>query len=160
MPRVTAALMLSFVLALATSVRADVAPDPDYVERCTLGQQQESGDECVECRASFEEPERCKQQYASGGYAPRCQTRGASVWTEIWCRVKPESSNDDSEFAQPPPDDRPVELATDDHGSLGPSEKRGSCGACGVGAPTDPMGPIGAVLTLAILLGLRRRGDG
>jgi len=156
-------LSLALLCAVAVApieVRADVAPDPDYVESCTLEKQRESGDECFECRASFQDPDACKH-HAEGGYAPRCQTRGASVWTEIWCRVKPPSDDQQTEFAQPPKDDRPVELAAADpkDETVAAPEKHG-CGACGVGAASSTWAGLGLTLASAMLLLRRRRRAG
>lgn len=147
------------VLAHSESSRADVAPDPSYVESCTLEQQKQSGDECLECRASFQDPEACRTEHATGGFAQRCRTRGASVWTEIWCRVKPSGENGGEQgFAEPPPGDEPAQLATNDSAPapLAPPEKRGSCGACSVGAPSHPDATLALLLASAMLLGRRR----
>jgi LPXTG-motif cell wall-anchored protein len=156
-------LLLAAVCAVTLApleARADVAPDPDYVESCTLEKQRENGEECFECRASFQDPDACKQ-HAEGGFAPRCQTRGASVWTEIWCRVKPTRDEHPSDFAQPPPDDRPVELAAADpkDETVAAPEKHG-CGACSIGAPSSIWGGLAASLASAMLLLRRRRRDG
>jgi MYXO-CTERM domain-containing protein len=151
------ALLCAFLVA-PLEARADVAPDPDYVESCTLDKQRESGDECFECRASFQDRDACKH-HAEGGFAPRCQTRGASVWTEIWCRVKPDDPP--TEFARPPQDDRPVELASDDpkDDTVAAPEKHG-CGACSVGAASDGWAGLGLGLASAMFLLRRRRRAG
>jgi MYXO-CTERM domain-containing protein len=154
------AALLFATTSLPSGARADVGPDPDYVESCSLEQQRREGDDCFECRASFQDRDACKR-HAEGGYAPRCQTRGASVWTEIWCRVKPSSERRD-DFAQPPPGkDEPIELASADDSAKGVQapEKHG-CGACAVGAPSSVPTGLLAAMTSAMALALRRRRRG
>jgi hypothetical protein len=83
------------------SARADVAPPPDYVESCTVARQQAPGEQCQACDAWHGDREICARTLASSaGWAKRCQTRGASTWTEIWCRSA-------SAPPPPPPTDRP-----------------------------------------------------
>ncbi len=72
---------------LAGHALADVAPPPDYVEKCTIEEQQGAGDECQPCGASFQGREKCTALGAEG-YKHRCKAHGASVWTEVWCRSK------------------------------------------------------------------------
>ena len=55
---------LWFALLLAwTPVRADIAPSPRNVDTCTA-----------------------EKQCPRGGFTLACKTRGATVWTELWCR--------------------------------------------------------------------------
>jgi hypothetical protein len=76
---------------LATAVfagiaSADVAPPEDYVETCTLEQQQKPGEQCVACQATyFDDPNPCQEQYGPLGYSNRCKSWGTSH-TEIWCQ--------------------------------------------------------------------------
>jgi hypothetical protein len=82
-------LLLTAVLAElvfgSMPVRADVAPPPGYVEKCTVKAWQKSGQECRLCGASFRGRDQC-QQLGSQGYQQRCRSHGASVWQEVWCR--------------------------------------------------------------------------
>jgi hypothetical protein len=72
--------------AFARIATADVAPPDDYVETCTLEQQQKPGEECVACQATyFDDPNPCQQQYGPLGYSNRCSSWGTSH-TEIWCK--------------------------------------------------------------------------
>jgi len=140
-----------------TAARADIAPSPDFVETCTVGRQQRAGETCVECGDSYHgAPDACARQYEPRGYARRCRSSGASVWNEIWCKpsqaIEPEPSpEDDSRFAQPPPDevaavdsptdppDEPVvhevagETSSVRDAPLQRAEPGGGCGACQVG---------------------------
>ena len=72
--------------------RADVAPPNDYVEACTLKKKTTSSSECVECQNSQmnDSKARCGQLLSPYCYEQVCQTYGASVWTEVWCRTKSE----------------------------------------------------------------------
>jgi hypothetical protein len=86
------------VLLLAVVVvpaYADVAPPENYVETCTMEKQQTGNLECFPCSGTMsagaadsgiegmcEDP----ATYEADGYEKKCQTAGASNWTEIWCR--------------------------------------------------------------------------
>lgn len=72
-------------LGVAGSALADVAPPPDYVETCTVDQQQGDGETCVSCEVSFEDFEACINTYEPQGYELRCKTAGASVYSEVFC---------------------------------------------------------------------------
>ena len=65
---------------------ADVPAPKGYVERCTLEKQQRPGDECVACSTYYAEADACEKQHSPRGFARRCKTRGASTWSEIWCK--------------------------------------------------------------------------
>ncbi|MBN1609835.1 MAG: hypothetical protein JW940_24595 [Polyangiaceae bacterium] len=72
--------------AFAGIAAADVAPPEDYVETCTLEQQQKPGEECVACQATyFDNPNPCQEKYDPLGYSQRCSSWGTSH-TEIWCK--------------------------------------------------------------------------
>jgi MYXO-CTERM domain-containing protein len=85
-------LWLAAGLLLAPTALADVAPPPGYVERCTVEKQQKPNETCIACSTYHAEHDACAKQHAGRGFAHRCQTRGASVWTEVWC--KPSSGVD------------------------------------------------------------------
>ncbi|MBK8994543.1 MAG: hypothetical protein IPM35_02165 [Myxococcales bacterium] len=94
----TRALALSSLL-MARSASADVAPPPGYVEKCSVEKQRGAGEDCAACSTYFAEADACQKQYAPRGYAERCRTRGASTWTEVWC--KPSSAAAVSSLAEP-----------------------------------------------------------
>ena len=78
--------MLAFLLLIATAF-ADIAPEDDYVEECTMENMIDGGSECESCTNSMEEnqnSEACATLEAQG-LVKQCQTYGASFWTEIWC---------------------------------------------------------------------------
>jgi MYXO-CTERM domain-containing protein len=139
---------LSFGAAalLACSLsRADLPPQQP--ETCTIDAQQKSGETCVKCPASFKRPDACRDSYDAQGYKQRCKTKGASVWSEIWCRA---SSEQDAAAPLSPDAGAPSPA-----GAVTPPGK-GGCGACAAGA--DPSG-AGAWLSgaLAALFGIARR---
>ena len=76
------------LLASCAVARADIPPPPGYVETCTA-ERQCPGQEVDRCSASFRERDACARRHAGDGYTLACRTRGASVWTELWCRPKP-----------------------------------------------------------------------
>lgn len=94
----TRALALSSLL-MARSASADVAPPPGYVEKCSVEKQRGAGEDCVACSTYFAEADACQKKHAPRGYAERCRTRGASTWTEVWC--KPSSAAAVSSLAEP-----------------------------------------------------------
>lgn len=74
-------------LWLAVSVAlADIPPPKGYVEDCTIEREQSAGKECVACEGYHGGREPCVALEAQG-YAKECQTRGASVWTEVMCKA-------------------------------------------------------------------------
>jgi hypothetical protein len=176
-------LALGAGVLVAGSAHADVAPPPDYDEPCTIARQQTPGEQCQACDAWHGDREICARTLASSaGWAKRCQTRGASTWTEIWCRSasapppptatdRPNPPDDptigpaphDNRFAEPPPPARPVDRTepTRPIANLPPSSpaSRGCGGACALGRidRTD-LGWAGASAALTLLaLGVRRR---
>ena len=68
--------------------RADRAPPPGYVEPCQVAKVQKKGEFCTPCRAWHGDESACSRMFEADtrrSWQSRCQTRGASVWTEIWC---------------------------------------------------------------------------
>ena len=65
---------------------ADVPPPPGYVEGCTVEKQQKKGEACQSCRAWHGERDKCSKTLGKNGYSQRCKTRGASAWSEVWCK--------------------------------------------------------------------------
>ena len=100
-----ASLLLTLALGTLSSVaQADLAPPPGYVEVCTVDRQQKPNERCELCSKSyFREPDGCKKKLASKGFSQRCRSRGASVWTEVWCRPKDSAAPPPSASAAPPP---------------------------------------------------------
>ena len=76
-------------LVLGTSVvSADVPPPPGYVESCTVEKQCTKNEEGDACSAWHGERDKCEKKHAQDGFVRKCKTRGASVWTEVYCRPK------------------------------------------------------------------------
>lgn len=86
------AVLLTFLIqaTLISSVYADVPPPEDYQETCTVEIQSENGDECISCSA-YREMNDCESTYGAEGYTKNCQSWGATVWTEVWCKASPNS---------------------------------------------------------------------
>ena len=82
-------LLLSLAVALLPAVAAaDLPPPPNYVESCTVEKQCTRDEEGTACSANFRERDKCSKALAADGWVHKCKTRGASVWTEVWCRPK------------------------------------------------------------------------
>ncbi len=81
------------ILGAARSAQADVAPPDDYVETCTVEEQQGAGETCVTCQVSYEDFEACATTYEPQGYTKRCKTAGASFYSEVYCRTGSESGS-------------------------------------------------------------------
>ena len=96
-------------LLLAPTAFADLAPPPGYVEPCTVDKQQKSNETCIACSTYHAEPDACVKQHAGRGFAHRCRSRGASVWTEVWCKP---SSGVDVASTLPGPDASGVDAAS------------------------------------------------
>lgn len=72
------------MLLVVSLAFADIAPPDGYVETCTVERACAAG-EGKTCRASFQGPGDCAT-LAAEGWTKTCQTPGASVWTEVYCR--------------------------------------------------------------------------
>jgi hypothetical protein len=82
-----AALAAVLVTGLAPSrARADLAPPPGYVETCTLEKQKKPELECHSCAAYHGNAMHCPESLEAYGFKQQCRSRGASVWSEVWCR--------------------------------------------------------------------------
>lgn len=73
-------------LLLLSLAQADIPPPKGYVESCTVANHATEGRECVTCEGYYGGREPCEKLEAEG-YTKACQTRGASVWTEVMCRA-------------------------------------------------------------------------
>ncbi|MCK6537417.1 MAG: hypothetical protein L6Q84_30985 [Polyangiaceae bacterium] len=102
-------LWLAAGLLLAPTAFADLAPPPGYVEPCTVEKQQKSNETCITCSTYHAEPDACVKQHAGRGFSHRCRSRGASVWTEVWCKP---SSGVDVASTLPGPDASGVDAAS------------------------------------------------
>jgi hypothetical protein len=113
------ALTLAGSLTLARPAWADLPPPDGYVETCTIANQQTAVSECVFCKAYYAERNRCGGLLVPYCFSWVCNTWGASVWTELWCRTKGvgvplvpaetlNALNPSSVTLQPAPDGGPV----------------------------------------------------
>lgn len=75
-------------MLLPLGARADIPPPPGYTEQCTVAKQCKKSEEGDACRAWHGDREVCQKRHASDGFVYKCKTRGASVWTEVYCRPK------------------------------------------------------------------------
>jgi len=115
MNRLVVATVVVLGAAISVPAAADIAPPPGYEETCTLEQVQVPGNSCVECRGSFQDREACATEWSPQGYEKACQTRGASVWTEIWCTAaEAPAAEEGSAEGTPAPDDTDDETAAEE----------------------------------------------
>src|SRR5688572_20278664 len=129
--RTSLLLTTAFVAAaLALPARADIAPPPGYVEQCTAAIQQQEGEVCVECATYHAEPNRCVETLGGEhGHTKRCQTRGGSTWSEVWCRPRTEADT-----AAPAPVPAPVPAPAPAPAAEQPSEDApAASSSCAVG---------------------------
>lgn len=75
-------------LFLCAPAAADIPPPPGYVEQCTIEKQCTKAEEGDACGAWHGDRDKCEKKHASDGFVRKCKTRGASVWTEVYCRPK------------------------------------------------------------------------
>lgn len=143
-PRTWDVTRVPFVLALlaiTVPARADIPPGPPPGPApspppgtCDVQHMQGPRSQCVECPASYEQPDKCQRELSGQGYTQACRASGASVWHEVWCRGP----------ASGPPEEN----------------KRG-CGACHVGASdTSSAALISALGALGLALARRKRRRG
>jgi hypothetical protein len=152
-----------FVLLASTSSswvspsQADVAPPPDYVERCNVERVRGPGEQCESCGTFFREPNKCVESLGSQGFQQRCRTSGASVWTEIWCKpAAPQANNEPRPFAQPPPEQPYSEPRQSTPYQPSAPPPRG-CGGCVTGSRPGAAAWLFAGAALAWVLQARRR---
>lgn len=134
------------VTAVSTPALADLAPPPGYVEKCTVENHQKDGKTCTSCAADFKNRDRCESELGPKGYTRACRTRGASVWSEVWClegKPAPAPTEPAPTPAEPAP--APEQRApTPEVKAADVQPKRdGKCGA----------GGLGTALPLALALG-------
>jgi hypothetical protein len=87
-PATCLTLTLALLWPLVRVAKADVPPPPNYVESCTVAKQCRPGEEGTTCGTYHGEPDKCRKLHASDGFVHKCNTRGASVWSEVYCRPK------------------------------------------------------------------------
>lgn len=75
--------VLTFIVRPAA---ADLPPPPNYVEKCTVENQQQPEEACKVCGTYLGARDRCEKEFGTKGYSFRCRTYGASVWREVWCK--------------------------------------------------------------------------
>lgn len=83
----TAAALLFSTHVLTTEASADIPPRPGYVEQCTVKKQQQKGETCTVCSTHHGDRDKCLKTLGKEGYSRRCKTRGASTWSEVWCKL-------------------------------------------------------------------------
>lgn len=99
-----ASLALWALWLLPTAARADVPPEPGYVEKCTIEKQCKKNEEGDACRAWHGDRDVCSRKHAADGFEYKCRTRGASVWSEVYCRAKADKPKKDAK-PEPPKKD-------------------------------------------------------
>jgi hypothetical protein len=83
-------------LALASSIafvgpaRADMPPPDGYVEKCTVANQETPATECLACGSGHFYNGRCSKLLTPYCFGNVCQSYGATVFTEVWCRTRSE----------------------------------------------------------------------
>ncbi len=152
MRQVLSLAVLLTVACLGGAALADVPPPPGYVEQCTVAKQQKRGAACVSCGDAYHgDRDACERSLAPQGYERRCKTRGASVWTEVWCRPAaaapteptPKEEGKSAQVQPAAPADAPAPAR--------------SFWACGVGSPQGAWGAWALALLALGWLRLRRR---
>lgn len=142
-------------LALPALARADIPPSPDYVETCTVENQQGPGETCLVCGDAYHgDVDACQRQHAATGHTRRCRTAGASVWREVWCKggaaVPPVAAPVKAADAKPSPQARTTQPAP----AAADSSVAGS--GCSVGARGAPGGWMFALVGLGLAASRRR----
>jgi len=145
-------------MSFAGAAHADVPPPEGYVEQCTVERQQSAESHCESCGANFGEPERCVSQYASTPFTKRCQTSGASVWTEVWCRPRAAGDPPVAAAATPTPGaTRARQRSTAPQAATSEDDDE----SCSVAAPGAPRGertaPWALLAVVLVVIGARRR---
>lgn len=129
-----AMIAVTVVTSVGSVARADVPPDPGYVELCTAARQQTPGIRCETCqRVQGRVDAACAQQMASRGWSERCQGGGATVGYALYCSAPPPAGFDPR------------------------GDARRGCGSCAVGKPQSSTLSMGVLAALATAWFARRR---
>ena len=156
------------VLGVSGSALADLPPPDDYVETCTVAQQQRSGETCLDCDVSYVDFDACANTYEPEGYTKRCQTWGASVYSEVFCKPDEASGSGGSAGSGATPSSGGASSAGSTAaggtpatgGATTPTTDPGSSksddGGCSISTERTSAGALWLVLT-GLALGLRRR---
>ena len=163
-------MTLAAMLSFSTTVSADIPPRPDYVENCTISTQQQEGETCVLCWATFDNNQMCTS-LADMGFAHRCRARGGTSWNEVWCSIPDvdEGTGEGAEGEDPeppvePPTNTPTETTptqTDDEPA--PPTKPSALGSGSQGS-FSRAGAVAALFCCTLVVGAsvslrRRRGQ-
>src|SRR5262245_4424516 len=84
--RFAATLAAAALLSSAVPALADMPPPEGYVETCSAAQRQTPGTECYSCGSYHGSMDKCPKLLGTNGFTKACQSYGASVWSEVWCR--------------------------------------------------------------------------
>ena len=152
-------LIVAVLFSLTGSATADIPPEPDYVERCTISNQQQEGETCVLCWARFDNSEMCAS-LAGMGFEHRCRARGGTSWNEVWCSA-PETEEGTGEGAdEDEPDAAPDPTPQTDEEEAVPPTKPGAV-VPSSDSSFSRANAIGALFCCALAVGasvsLRRR---
>lgn len=84
----TSLIALFATVTLPFIASADIPPPPGYVEQCTVAKQCGADEVGSTCGTYHGEPDKCDKLYSGTAFTRKCRTRGASVWSEVWCAPK------------------------------------------------------------------------
>jgi hypothetical protein len=169
---ISAALLAASMLFAAARAAADLPPPAGFVEQCTAAKKQAAspGTECYACSSYHGSMDKCPTLLTPSGFTKSCQSRGASAWSEVWCRpaggpaLTPDQQKElvaptAEDLAAAKPADAPADTkAADSPAGMKPAGANG-CGSCVIGS-RSPLAPasIAALFGIAAALLLRRRG--
>lgn len=160
MDRCLVIAVVAGLVAIPGSAFADLAPPREYVERCTADYQAQEGEICRECSTDHRDPDACINSFADSGLEKRCNTWGASAWTEVWCGTEfregtGQGPSDDAVTEDPVVPEEgaraPVEVL---HADVGPK-----CGMSATSGNTLGAGVCGLIVA-GVLFGMRRSRKG
>ena len=151
---------------IASRAAADIPPPDGYTEQCTVAIQQQAGEVCVACSTYVTDTNKCASRPELAGYTKRCQTYGASVWGEVWCKSDPDaappvSSDAAADGAPPVSSDAAADGAppvTSDAGSTpAPVPPTDNSGCAVTGSKGWKSVSVAGLLAIALLLSIKRR---
>jgi hypothetical protein len=157
------------VFGVAGSALADMAPPDGYVETCTVEQQQGAGETCVDCAVDYTDFDACANTYEPQGYTKSCQTWGASVYTEVFCKAVEDGGSGGSagsgattatggaaSAGGPPSGGATATGGTPAPTAEPPSSSKSDDGGCSIAGRATGVGALWLTL-VGLALGLRRR---
>ena len=138
-------VLITLLMGICSVGWADVV-EPGFVETCTLEKVTTPNEVCEACSTYYAEHDKCTKKYEETEYTKKCRTRGASTWTEIWCKPKKDAVQNPNAAPSPEENEPVVSKPT----QPSPSRVSGGCSTMPGQGPIWPLVVVLGVLGVAV----------